>query len=177
MILSGVQCVFHREIKPYQPFEVWSRILSWDEKWIYIVTHFVVRGAYRPKQFFLQKDSAERPCRPMEHEDAVMQEKKRRSVFASAVSRYVFKQGRKTFPPEKILKKCGLLPSTEAEMDSNPTETDETKSSRSIWGEVEARRKRDLKVAQLELGWDGVYNCFEGEIHTALGRYTDLLWR
>ncbi|OGE54961.1 hypothetical protein PENARI_c005G01374 [Penicillium arizonense] len=177
MILSGVQCVFHREIKPYQPFEVWSRVLSWDEKWIYIVTHFVVRGAYRPKQFCLQKDSVEIPSRSREHGDAVMQEKKRRSVFASAVSRYVFKQGRKTFPPENMLKECGLLPSTDAEMGSNPTGPDQTKTSHLIWREIEARRKRDLEVAQLKLGWDGVNNCFEGEIHTALGRYTDLLWR
>jgi hypothetical protein len=177
MVLSGVQCVFHREIKPYQPYEVWSRILSWDEKWIYIVTHFVVRGAYRPEQFCLQDDTAERPSCPMEYDGAVTQEKKRRSVFASAVSRYVFKQGRKTYPPERMLKECGLLPSTEAEMGSNPTEPDEIKESRSIWREIETRRKRDLEVAQLKLGWDGVHKCFEGEIHTALGRYTDLLWR
>jgi hypothetical protein len=177
MILSGVQCVFHREIKPYQPFEVWSRVLSWDEKWIYIVTHFVVRGAYRPKQFCLQKDSVETPSRSREHGDAAMQEKKRRSVFASAVSRYVFKQGRKTFPPEYMLKECGLLPPTDAVMGSNPTGPDQTKTSHLIWREIEARRKRDLEVAQLKLGWDGVNNCFEGEIHTALGRYTDLLWR
>ncbi|KAJ5655888.1 hypothetical protein N7507_007838 [Penicillium longicatenatum] len=177
MILSGVQCVFHREIKPYQPFEVWSRVLSWDEKWIYIVTHFVVRGAYRPKQYFLQKVNAEKPFCPMKHEDAAMQEKKRRNVFASAVSRYVFKQGRKTFPPEKMLKECGLLPSTEAEVGSKPTEPDGINIARSTWREIEARRKRDLEVAQLRLGWDGVNKCFEGEIHMALGRYTDLLWR
>ncbi|KAK1144819.1 hypothetical protein N8T08_004831 [Aspergillus melleus] len=44
MILSGVQCVFRREIKPYQGYEVWSRVMSWDEKWVYIVSHFVERG-------------------------------------------------------------------------------------------------------------------------------------
>jgi hypothetical protein len=76
-----------------------------------------------------------------------------------------------------MLKECGLLPPTDAVMGSNPTGPDQTKTSHLIWREIEARRKRDLEVAQLKLGWDGVNNCFEGEIHTALGRYTDLLWR
>ncbi|KPI36396.1 uncharacterized protein AB675_2991 [Cyphellophora attinorum] len=31
--LGAVHCTFHREIKPYQSFEVRSRVLGWDRKW------------------------------------------------------------------------------------------------------------------------------------------------
>ena len=28
--------------------EMWSRILSWDRKWLYIITHYVVKGKGQP---------------------------------------------------------------------------------------------------------------------------------
>ncbi|KAJ0309571.1 hypothetical protein COL516b_002818 [Colletotrichum fioriniae] len=41
MILGGAQCVWRKEIARYEKYELWTRVLSWDEKWIYLVTHFV----------------------------------------------------------------------------------------------------------------------------------------
>jgi hypothetical protein len=32
-LLGGVSCTFRREIKPLQRFEIWTRVLCWDEKW------------------------------------------------------------------------------------------------------------------------------------------------
>lgn len=179
MILSGVQCVFRREIKPYQPYEVWSRVLSWDEKWIYILSHFVERGAVRHKKYLLQ---------PKKHKDRCSgnksQSNQAHKVFASAVSRYVFKQGRKTFPPEKMLIECGLLPAKrnaqDSELDRVSEESDyleEVGEKKSTWRSIEERRKRDLDTVQLKLGWDAVHNCFDGDDSAALGRYTDLIWR
>ncbi|KAL4811791.1 hypothetical protein BDW67DRAFT_189309 [Aspergillus spinulosporus] len=35
--LGGVSSFFKREIKPLQVFEIWSRVLSWDEKWVMLL--------------------------------------------------------------------------------------------------------------------------------------------
>ncbi|KAF7589551.1 hypothetical protein BBP40_004174 [Aspergillus hancockii] len=162
MILSGVQVVFRREIKPYQGYEVWSRVLSWDEKWIYLVSHFVKRGAFPPSKFLLQ------PNTPADRGRARSGGEPEKQVFASAVSRYVFKQGRKTFPPEQMLVECGLLPSKDSMSEGE---------GKATWMAIEERRKRDLEAAQLKLGWDAVHNTFDGDTTKILGRYTDLLWR
>ncbi|KOC15867.1 hypothetical protein AFLA70_362g001290 [Aspergillus flavus AF70] len=161
MILSGVQIVFRREIKPYQAYEVWSRVLSWDEKWIYIVSHFVKRGAFPHRRFLLQPNTPGDRTRPKVGSD----QSPEKQVFASAVSRYVFKQGRKTFPPEQMLVECGLLPSKDMD------------KGLAMWSAIEERRKRDLEAAQLKVGWDAVHNTFDGDATKVLGRYTDLLWR
>ncbi|KAJ5296437.1 uncharacterized protein N7443_007330 [Penicillium atrosanguineum] len=176
MALGGVQCVFRREIKPYQPYEVWSRVLSWDEKWIYIVTHFIARGAHQPARFRVQDQrNSEAPARG--RESCQSGKEKGKTVFASTVSRIVFKQGRKTVPPEKMLVECGLLPSAKAELDNEASANDTNGVFQSKWRLIEERRKRDLEIAQLKLGWDAVYDTFEGDVSMALGRYTDLLWR
>ncbi|KAJ9148845.1 Capsule polysaccharide biosynthesis protein [Pleurostoma richardsiae] len=52
MVLGGAQCVWRKEIKPYQSYELWTRVLSWDEKWIYLVSHFVERGRFVPQDLF-----------------------------------------------------------------------------------------------------------------------------
>lgn len=52
--LGGVACVFRKEIKPLSRFEIWTRLLAWDEKWIYTVSHVVKAGAVRPRGYALQ---------------------------------------------------------------------------------------------------------------------------
>ncbi|EWC43406.1 hypothetical protein DRE_07653 [Drechslerella stenobrocha 248] len=81
--LGGVVSLFRREIKPYQKYEVWSRVLAWDEKWFWVVSHFV---------------SAEKDRNG------------KRKIYASSLSKYVFKQERKTIPPVEVLEESGLLP-------------------------------------------------------------------
>lgn len=34
IMLGGVACSFKREIGIYEGYEMWSRILCWDRKWI-----------------------------------------------------------------------------------------------------------------------------------------------
>lgn len=85
--LGGVTCTFKREIKPYQRYEMWTRVLSWDAKWLYTITHFVRKD---PKC----KDGTGIVC-------------------ATAVSKCVFKSGRRTIAPEVMLRNSGLLPPLE----------------------------------------------------------------
>ncbi|KAI1113561.1 capsule polysaccharide biosynthesis protein [Nemania sp. NC0429] len=89
VVLGSVQCSFKRELAPYERYEMWSRVLSWDRKWLYIVTHFVERGAVKPGS--TPEDWAKK-------------------IYASAVSKYVFKLGRLTVHPAAIIGASGLLP-------------------------------------------------------------------
>ena len=101
--LGAVSCSFLQEIKPYQRYEMWTRVLSWDHKWIYIVTHFVIKNkagrTLSPEQKHLDS-----PPAGFEKMDENL-------VAASALSKCVFKKGRWTIPPETMLDVSGLLPS------------------------------------------------------------------
>ncbi|KIW12039.1 hypothetical protein PV08_09313 [Exophiala spinifera] len=82
VILGSVHTSFHREIKPYERYEVRSRVLGWDKKWFVIASYFV-RPATKGKQ---------------------------EVVLASALSKYVVKKGRFTVSPERCLMTAGWLP-------------------------------------------------------------------
>lgn len=83
VILRSVYCSFRREIKPYQRYEVESRVLGWDEKWMYIGSWFLSRSR--------GKDG-------------------KKEVLASALSKYVVKKGRLTVGPARVLEASGYLP-------------------------------------------------------------------
>ncbi|KAF8426541.1 hypothetical protein EV426DRAFT_530250 [Tirmania nivea] len=84
--LAGVVALFRREIKPFEKYEMRSRVLSWDGKWIWVVSHFVKCGS-NGKDHDMSK-----------------------RIYASCLSKYVCKEGRKTVPPEQVLTESGLLP-------------------------------------------------------------------
>ncbi|KAJ6125120.1 hypothetical protein N7471_012437 [Penicillium samsonianum] len=104
--LGGTSCVFKREIKPLQRYEVWSRVLSWDEKWLVLVSYFVKAGTHKSVMRALQKGDQNK-----EGSEA------QKAILAVAVTRYVFKDGRRTAPPEEVLQCVGLYPSAPAETD------------------------------------------------------------
>jgi len=124
IMLGGVSCTFRREIKPYQPFEIWSRVLCWDRKWLYIVSHFVKKGDVKPMGYTLRprKTTAavggktatqqESNGKPNMHINIVAATHP--AIFASGISKYVFKKGRLTIPPERILDASNLLPAKPA---------------------------------------------------------------
>lgn len=146
LALGAVSCSFRKEVLPYQHYEMWSKILSWDEKWVYIVTHFVRKDAAKPRSFSLYPGSKDT-------KDAASQETKRsgdtspgvdrdevtadhfsceKGLFATALSKCVFKSGRKTVSPETMFKLSGLL--------SPEADNDETR-------QIEVQRLEGLKVA------------------------------
>ncbi|RAL07633.1 acyl-CoA thioesterase [Aspergillus homomorphus CBS 101889] len=89
--LGSVFCSFKREIKPFERYEISSRVVAWDEKWVYMVSFFV-----RPSRASGKGDKAEG--------------KERGRLLATAVSKYVVKKGRMTVPPERVLRASGFLP-------------------------------------------------------------------
>ena len=128
IMLGGVSCNFRREIKPYQGFEVWTRVLAWDQKWIYVISHFVKKGVVKPRGYLLQ------PWRKVqqkgdhdgkkEGEIAIDAEAKKSgphpAIFATGISKYVWKKGRLTIPPERVLRASELLPPKPADHETPP---------------------------------------------------------
>lgn len=134
--LGGVACFFQRQIEPLQAFEVWTRVLSWDRKWVYMVSHIVRKGAIVPRRYVMQPwKKAKRASRKSTSEDENKNKNKHmnkrgktmkgkqegkeqeeeeedltKHIFATSVSRYVFKKGRLTLNPEIILERSRLLP-------------------------------------------------------------------
>lgn len=126
IMLGGVSCNFRREIKPYEGFEVWTRILCWDQKWLYVIGHFVKKGAVKPRSYSLQpwkkvEETMERNAHATANESSqATGVVTTPAIFASAIAKYVFKKGRLTIPPERILQASELLPPKPADHETLP---------------------------------------------------------
>ncbi|KAJ6120589.1 hypothetical protein N7523_004869 [Penicillium sp. IBT 18751x] len=83
IVLGSVYCSFKREIKPFELYEMHSKVISWDKKWMYILTCFM-----RPAS----KSGGEK------------------TLLATALSKYVVKKGRLTVSPERLLRASGFIP-------------------------------------------------------------------
>ncbi|KAI9734037.1 MAG: hypothetical protein M1818_006975 [Claussenomyces sp. TS43310] len=204
IVLGSVQCSFKREIQPYESYEMWSRVLCWDRKWLYIVTHFVKKGAVRPDGYTLDDGSfASRLFRPRgrpsrkhgKHASEVtnghagaVENIPNKAVFASAISKYVMKLGRLTIHPEVILNASGLLPPkpngwntmSGDKVQSNGAAIVETPAttdgSEWDWTAIEAENARGMKFAEHFAALDDLAGEFTGADRPALGVYRDLLW-
>lgn len=117
VMLGGVHCSFKREIKPYQQFEIWTRVLAWDRKWLYIISHFVKSGEVQPKGWTLQPwrrlksskgtpDGSNGTANGHAGDGATQPHP---AIYASAIAKYVFKNGRLTIAPARVLEGSGLL--------------------------------------------------------------------
>lgn len=107
--LGGVCCFFQRQIEPLQSFEIFTRLLAWDRKWVYIVSHIVKKGAVKPESYVLQPWKKVR-ARTKKEGEASGEEDLSKHIFATSVARYVFKKGRLTINPEIVLERSHLLP-------------------------------------------------------------------
>merc|ERR1711939_1237912 len=109
--LSAVSCFFQRQIEPFQAFEVWTRVLSWDRKWLYLVSHVVKKGVIKPNSYVLQpwKKSKKTAAEAKKDEEDLT-----KHIFATSVSRYVFKKG------------VGFPPRAETSVDTTPAESTAT---------------------------------------------------
>ncbi|KAK5628899.1 hypothetical protein RRF57_004614 [Xylaria bambusicola] len=160
VVLGGVQCSFKKELKPYQRYEMWSRILSWDRKWLYIVTHYVDKGAVKAG------------AKPEDWE---------KKIYASAVSKYVFKIGRLTVHPAVLIEASGLLPERPGgwvkvengvgeELNGVVTNGHvEPESTAWDWKRTEKERLKGLEYAEHLASLDGLLNQFEPGENGPLG--------
>lgn len=135
-MLGSTYTHFKREIPTGYPYEVWSRILTWDQKWLYIVTHFVQKGKIIPKASVTEIINDRKPDaknvnasnRAFKVPKALSQSDVEHSIFGTSISKCVFKKGRMTVSPNRVLAASGLL-STAI---TNKSEIDLTGSQNSI---------------------------------------------
>ncbi|KAK5144943.1 hypothetical protein LTR04_001434 [Oleoguttula sp. CCFEE 6159] len=183
--LGGVSCTFRREVKPFQRYEIWTRVLCWDRKWLYLVSH-----------------RAEEHCQanPI-HAAARERERMKGAILASSIAKYVVKKGRLTIPPELVLLRSELLPPRPAPSEPTPppsgTDTPITSQQSSpeeglatltasadkaetprdrrpadddwTWDAMEKERLRGLKLAEMFGALDGLHDEFTGGMDGALG--------
>ena len=105
--LGAIGCFFQREVPPMARFEIYTRILSWDRKWLYLVSHVVKKGAIKPDSYILQpwkKGKRAADAKKSDEEDL------KKHVYATSIARYVMKKGRLTVNPEIILERSRMLP-------------------------------------------------------------------
>ena len=145
-MLGGVTCHFKREIKPYQAFEIWTRVLCWDRKWLYLVSHFVEKGNVKPKGYTLQpwKKGNQRSENGKMNEN--VDKTPHPAIFASSIAKYVFKEGRLTVPPETLLQHSNLLPLKPAGHETPPAIMSSSAGSSSV-GLTAAMAAREIRTS------------------------------
>ena len=121
-VLGGVECSFRRSIKPGQRYDIVTRIIGWDQKWCFVVSHFVKEGVFRPRAFSDQgkgvkvKKEVRDGNGDLEKGNSGESESDgdgKDAVLAVVMGKMVFKNGRKTIPPAEVLGECGLVPAIE----------------------------------------------------------------
>ncbi|KAL9068024.1 MAG: hypothetical protein Q9161_006469 [Pseudevernia consocians] len=162
--LGGVSCQFRKEIKPYEKFEVWTRVLCWDRKWLYVICHFIKPGVTLPKIYTLQpwrKGRQQKDHGPEGNRrangNATPAQAPHPAIFATGIAKYVFKKGRLTIPPERVLRASQLLPPKPADhktppASSTPTpeSTSNTAATVSIVDQITPGNAEDVVVASLK---------------------------
>ncbi|KAG4439282.1 hypothetical protein IFR05_005215 [Cadophora sp. M221] len=164
--LGGVACTFKREIKPYQQYEIWTRVVSWDTKWLYLISHFVERGAGNPTGYSDQPWRQHHSRQKASSEDSEVGQKGRSGIenktvkgpkiYAFAVSKYAFKQDRLTVSPTAFLEACELLPEISA--DGGGSE-----GGKILWVAIEVKRKEGMGLCGNMAGLEEGLGLFEEE--------------
>ncbi|KAL2021833.1 hypothetical protein VTK56DRAFT_6607 [Thermocarpiscus australiensis] len=181
--LGAVFCSFRREIGPLQGYEMWSRILAWDRKWLYILTHFVPKGKVRPTGWDgrrmgptrsrVQRAAADDGGSGAPVEDWTTY------VVATAVSKYVFKLGRFTVHPALVIEASGLLPErpglgwTGGETGTGTPEDlgELDEEGEWDWKRVEFERRKGMEYAEHFAALDGANSLFDGGEDGAIGKF------
>lgn len=176
IMLGAVNCSFKREIATYRGYEMWSRILCWDRKWCYIVTHFVPKGAAKPTEWL---DPSFARLKTRKSNDATGGWDKK--IHATAISKYVFKLGRLTVHPAMILDHSGLLPERPdgwmggenqvGDESVDVSDVDLSVDGEWTWQRVEAQRRSGMEYANSFQQLDGLHDVFDGGNHGAIASF------
>ncbi|ODV68403.1 hypothetical protein HYPBUDRAFT_155521 [Hyphopichia burtonii NRRL Y-1933] len=78
--VASIQCIFKKELTLFQKFQIKSKVLAWDQKWLFVLSKFVIPNG-----------------------------SKNEKLCAIAITKYVFKKnGRITIKPIDLIKDAGL---------------------------------------------------------------------
>ncbi|PVI08615.1 hypothetical protein DM02DRAFT_607989 [Periconia macrospinosa] len=166
--LGGVSCNFKREILPYKKYEMWTRLLTWDRKWFYLVTWIVKPGYGQAASFSLQ------PWRKVKGKKFKSEEELSKAVYATAIAKYVIKKGRITVPTEQALFDAEMVPEKPEGWVYNEAAAEKADGEWN-WDVIEKERRRGLAFAEAFLSLDGLNERFDGgKEGGVLGEFTDL---
>ncbi|KAI1621934.1 hypothetical protein EDD37DRAFT_683827 [Exophiala viscosa] len=181
--LGAVSCVFRKEILPYETYDMWTKVLAWDDKWFYLVTHFVKKGhKIEPRRSSLYPQQNKNRSAQDQSEDqedtAIFNTETTDStagpatapIAASALSKVVYKNGRITIRPKEMLEKAGLMPVIQSGDDKDEAAGEDPEKIK-LATAIEAERQRGMRIAALL----SEQSALEGEFNsdTALGRHYD----
>jgi hypothetical protein len=191
--LGGVTCNFRKELKPYEAYEIWTRVLAWDRKWVYLVSHIVKAGVVKPSAYTLQPWKQVNPSASRSKEvepDAgkgfgngsakagsngiLRPPEAHPALVATSIAKYVFKRGRWTIPPEVALENSGLLPPRPSDRilsDAEVTALTDMNGEVWDWARVERERSRGMEVAEHMAGLDALMAEFPGDGTPVLGQW------
>ncbi|CAF9914012.1 MAG: hypothetical protein ALECFALPRED_009206 [Alectoria fallacina] len=129
--LGAVSCQFRKEIKPYEEFERKGRQHKDNEG----------------ESIGLVNGNANENATPSPHP----------AIFASGIAKYVFKKGRLTIPPERVLRASKLLPPKSAHHETppatftpNPESTSNTAAAVSFVDQITPGNAEDVVDASLK---------------------------
>ncbi|KAF2474315.1 uncharacterized protein BDR25DRAFT_385792 [Lindgomyces ingoldianus] len=170
--LGGTSCIFKKAIPPFAHYEISSRVLCWDEKWIYVVSHFTKSGSNKPTRFLVSPPAAK--ASPFSDTKKFGDQQDR--IYATAITKYVFKAGRVTCPPESVMLECGLFPSKPSSEQTQGFEniTANAKKERDChwsWEEVQNECQKHLELAQNFGSLDQLHGAFIGRSGPAMYTY------
>ncbi|KAJ5766133.1 uncharacterized protein N7511_003749 [Penicillium nucicola] len=181
-IIGSVTTSFKKEIRIFQQYEVWSRILTWDQKWLYIVTHFVQKGSVKHQclvagTVMLSGEHVCAKCGGAGRDGG--KPGAGPVVFATSVSKYVFKKGRFTVAPERLLKASGLLGGDKMGSEDFAKHREDTDGTTTIGQVVENERLQGLKYAHAWNELESLHSEFVGQTEKgdsvpAIGRFDDI---
>lgn len=174
-------CLFKREVKPYAKYEMWSRVLCWDRKWFYLITHLVKPGYGRPKNWTLQPWRKTRSST-----QGVDSEKLMGAVYATSIAKYVVKKGRLTISPEQALRDADMVPVKPEGWEYQPQTTlnghangdvlpESVKADDWTWDVIEKERQRGLAIVKGFADMEGLHEAFDGGKDGVLGEFKDLI--
>jgi hypothetical protein len=191
--LGAVCCTFKKELGVYQKYEMWTRILAWDRKWLYLVTHFVVAGKVKPPKW----DDGRGPDRGAAktgsqtssdshatgtHAAAgpALPSDLSKYVIATAISKYVFKMGRFTVHPTILLEASDMLPPRDGGWRGGPGDVRMDEDLGDVdpdqglwdWRKTELERRRGMEFAQHFGALDEMTSLFDGGKDGALAKFT-----
>ncbi len=199
--LGGVTCTFKRELKPYQRYEIWTRVLSWDEKWLYLVSHIIEPGKVKPTVYSdqpwrnnirkkslvepsetpdiktLGKGEATSPTPTSKPDSSTsLPSSVNPTIYATSLSKYAFKQGRLTIPPATFLAACHLLPAPPVPEDTakpsyHTKDRPSDQAENEVWKAIESKRKGGWETAMHMAGLDVAFGLFSRVDEKAFARY------
>lgn len=180
--LGGLSCLFKKEILPYKKYEMWTRLLCWDRKWFYLITHLVKPGVAQPSSWTLQPWK-----KSQKHPENIDTDRLKGAIYATTIAKYVIKRGRITVPPEQALIDADMVPlKPEGWVYQGPAPEQGEAHESALpnlskpedwnWDVIEAERLRGLTVAAKFADMDGMHDFFDGGKDGVLGEYPDLLF-